>query len=313
MLRLLNVHDTLQATEAKRISQLSATRPALAPSARHHLGSSPVAWNRTCALAEMGFRAFFPPDGTAPPPADGSSLPVAYSLLASSRLGYSPKMAYHRAYHTTFRKRGSNTNFCFRQKICGLTSRGPAAPLDPTRSPVAAAHSPAGEAAANCPLGIPHHHCFHHLLNPKRTNYMSNLTFPLPSLMSTSHQSLSQPCGALAVQPCLAPVPSPPQPSTPLSASQSEKPATAPVSPLPVARCSVKGCVFPVSTPGHNQCHYHDLLQSEAELFQSHQPSHLLALHAPFGIPDEEPDDSRQKDRKRQAAEREAFILDEAA
>ena len=201
-------------------------------------------------MAEMGFRAFFPPDGTAPPPADGSSLPVAYSLLASSRLGYSPKMAYHRAYHTTFRKRGSNTNFCFRQKICGLTSRGPAAPLDPTRSPVAAAHSPAGEAAANCPLGIPHHHCFHHLLNPKRTNYMSNLTFPLPSLMSTPRQALSQPCGALAVQPCLAPVPSPPQPSTPLSASQSEKPATAPVSPMPVARCSVKGCVFPRFHPG---------------------------------------------------------------
>jgi hypothetical protein len=39
----------------------------------------------------------------------------------------------------------------------------------------------------------------------------------------------------------------------------------------------------------------------------------LLSLQAPFGIPDEEPDDSRQQDRKRQAAEREAFILDEAA
>jgi hypothetical protein len=37
----------------------------------------------------------------------------------------------------------------------------------------------------------------------------------------------------------------------------------------------------------------------------------LLSLHAPFGIPDNEPDDSRQQDRKRQAAEREAFILDD--
>jgi hypothetical protein len=39
----------------------------------------------------------------------------------------------------------------------------------------------------------------------------------------------------------------------------------------------------------------------------------LLSLHAPFGIPDDEPDDSRHQDRKRRAAEREAFILDETA
>jgi hypothetical protein len=39
----------------------------------------------------------------------------------------------------------------------------------------------------------------------------------------------------------------------------------------------------------------------------------LLSLHAPFGIPDVEPDDSRQRDRKRQAAEREEFLMDEAA
>jgi hypothetical protein len=34
-------------------------------------------------------------------------------------------------------------------------------------------------------------------------------------------------------------------------------------------------------------------------------------LQAPFGLPDQEPDDSRLQDRKRQAAERELFILDE--
>lgn len=62
-------------------------------------------------------------------------------------------------------------------------------------------------------------------------------------------------------------------------------------------------------------CRYHQLQQSaeEAEHFQSLQPTLLLTLHAPFGIPDYEPDDSRQQDRKRQAVEREAFILDEAA
>jgi hypothetical protein len=36
-------------------------------------------------------------------------------------------------------------------------------------------------------------------------------------------------------------------------------------------------------------------------------------LSAPFGEPEEEFDDSRQQDRKRQSAEREAFILDEPA
>jgi len=61
-------------------------------------------------------------------------------------------------------------------------------------------------------------------------------------------------------------------------------------------------------------CHYHELLHSpEASLFASHQPTHLMSLQAPFGIPDEEPDDTRHEDRKRQAAERAAFILDEPA
>jgi hypothetical protein len=57
-------------------------------------------------------------------------------------------------------------------------------------------------------------------------------------------------------------------------------------------------------------CHYHELLQSDAhaELFESHQPTLLLSLYAPFGVPEEEPDDSRQQDRKRQAVEREAFL-----
>jgi hypothetical protein len=36
-----------------------------------------------------------------------------------------------------------------------------------------------------------------------------------------------------------------------------------------------------------------------------------MSLQAPFAISDQEPDDSRYADRKRQAAEREAFILDE--
>jgi hypothetical protein len=61
-------------------------------------------------------------------------------------------------------------------------------------------------------------------------------------------------------------------------------------------------------------CQYHELLQSDAEagLFASQQPTLLLSLYAPFGIPDYEPDDSRIQDRRRQAAEREEFLMDEA-
>jgi len=78
-------------------------------------------------------------------------------------------------------------------------------------------------------------------------------------------------------------------------------------------RCSVRGCVFPVSRRGRRKCQYHALQQLEASLFESRQPSCLLLLQAPFGLPDEEPDDSRQKDRVRWASEREQFLLDDAA
>jgi hypothetical protein len=142
---------------------------------------------------------------------------------------------------------------------------------------------------------------------------MSNLILPLSPLVDNPPRPLPQSSGALGVQPCLEPVPDVPRKSTPLEVAPSRETVSAPSAPAPSARCSVKGCVFPAPAQGRTECHYHELLRSEAELFQSHQPSHLLSLRAPFGIPDQEPDDSRQQDRKRQAVEREAFILDEAA
>ncbi|MGA3328581.1 MAG: hypothetical protein ABSF45_29380 [Terriglobia bacterium] len=143
---------------------------------------------------------------------------------------------------------------------------------------------------------------------------MSNPIYPLPPFVNIPPQPPSEPSGALAVQPCLAPVPAIPEASISSAAPPPEKPATAPPAPLELPRCSEKGCVFP-APQGHTMCHYHELMQSdaEAELFESHQPTLLLSLQAPFGIPDEEPDDSRQQDRQRQAAEREAFLLDEAS
>ena len=139
---------------------------------------------------------------------------------------------------------------------------------------------------------------------------MSNLIFPLAFPVSALPQPRAQACGGLAVQPCLAPgnaasAPSVP-PAAPLPTLSNATPA-----PLPSPRCSVKGCVFPAPDAETKRCHYHELLHSEGEIFQSHQPTYLLSLHAPFGIADEEPDNTRREDRKRKAAEREKFLLDE--
>lgn len=268
---------------------------------------------RTRAFPENGCLAIFPPGGAPLPKLDWPSLGVAYPLLAKSRLGCSPNLGWYAAYHTTTCKSRRNTNQCLDEKSRGLPASRPAAPFicpvaqPPQRFPrswkrwrIAAQEFPAITAFIIARF-------------KKRTNHMSNLMFPLPPLVDIPPRTPSQPCGALAAQPCLAPVPAIPGPSTPPAVPALEKPASATLVPYPSARCSVKGCVFPAPLQGHTMCHYHELLQSEGELFQSQQPSHLLSLHAPFGIPDDEPDDSRQQDRKRQAAEREAFILDEAA
>ncbi len=144
---------------------------------------------------------------------------------------------------------------------------------------------------------------------------MSNLIHPLSPLVNIPPRPPSTPCGPLAVQPCLAPAPAVPPPSIPTAVPLPERPGSDAPAPRRSPRCSVKGCVFPAPIQGSTTCHYHELLQSDAEAphFQSHQPSHLLSLYAPFGVPEAEPDDSRQQDRKRQDAEREAFLLDEPA
>lgn len=143
---------------------------------------------------------------------------------------------------------------------------------------------------------------------------MSNPMYPLPPNVTFPPRPAAVPCGALSVQPCLAPAPAP-APAGPYSAGPRPEITATPVPSLSSARCSVKGCVFPAGSLSPRLCHYHELLQSdsEAQHFQSHQPTHLLSLQAPFGIADEEPDDSRQQDRRRQTAERESYLLDEAA
>ena len=134
---------------------------------------------------------------------------------------------------------------------------------------------------------------------------MSNLILPASSLARVPPLTLAH--GALGVQPCLEPV-------TDVARTLAPAVVVPPTPPAPAvsARCSVKGCVFPSAFSDRAECRYHALWRTEAQLFQSHQPSHMLLLSAPFGER-EEFDDSRQQDRKRQAAERAAFVLDEPA
>ncbi len=139
---------------------------------------------------------------------------------------------------------------------------------------------------------------------------MPNLIYSLPPIISVPPRPTPEPSGALAVQPCLARIPAVAGLSISLPVPLPVKPGARPA-PKQLARCSVKGCVFPASSPQHPQCHYHELQRSEGALFQSHQPSYLLTLHVPLGVPDSELDDSRYRDRRQQAAEREAFLLDE--
>lgn len=139
---------------------------------------------------------------------------------------------------------------------------------------------------------------------------MPNLIFSLPPIASVPPRPPPESCGALAAQPCLAPIPAVPPASTPPAIPPPEESVT-PSASRQSPRCAVKGCVFPAPYLGHPECHYHELQQAEGALFQSHQPSHLLTLHMPLGVPDYELDDSRYRDRKRQAAERESFLLEE--
>jgi hypothetical protein len=140
---------------------------------------------------------------------------------------------------------------------------------------------------------------------------MSNLNYPLTFPEIVPPQATSGSYATLDVQPRSARVSNVPRIQPREAASQlKDEPALAPSA---SARCSIKACVFPAASSPAAKCRYHTLLDSDAYLFQSHQPSHLMLLYAPFGVSDHEPNDSRQQDRKRQAAERESFILDESA
>jgi hypothetical protein len=215
------------------------------------------------------------------------------------------------AYHTTICKLPAHTNQHLGKKFGDLPGSRRVAPYSMSGSPVARALFPRLRPA---PAGSPAFIEVIAIHPRKRTKYMSNLPFAVPAGAGDPPRSHSQSSGALAVQICLAFVPAIPEPATPPAVPLPEKTFSPPPAPLPSTRCSEKGCVYPAVSLAQTTCRYHELLQSgvDAELFESRQPSYLLALYAPFGIPDDEPDDSRQQDRQRQVAEREKFLLDQA-
>lgn len=97
--------------------------------------------------------------------------------------------------------------------------------------------------------------------------------------------------------------------------SQVDSRSAGPQSDIPVApRCDEKGCVFPVVGPGRSKCLAHSREEYEPKHFGSSQPTVLLLDRAKYGLPDPEtePDDSRARDRRRELAERAAFLEETA-
>jgi hypothetical protein len=115
----------------------------------------------------------------------------------------------------------------------------------------------------------------------------------------------------LPAQPC-SPSLSQPDPGAPLPLAHKQdsgRPAL-PFPPMPggtSGRCSVKGCIFPSAGQGGDQCRHHLLAEQEPKFFLSMQPSILLLDQAKFGIPDQDYEDPRARDRRRLAALREKF------
>ena len=84
-------------------------------------------------------------------------------------------------------------------------------------------------------------------------------------------------------------------------------PAKKPVR-IEARRCIERGCIYPAGPGESGRCLQHQRQQHEPALFHSRQPSMILLDCAKFGLPEEEPEDSRFRDRRRLLAQREAFL-----
>ena len=87
-----------------------------------------------------------------------------------------------------------------------------------------------------------------------------------------------------------------------------------PPKPVPLARCSEKGCVFPAAGP-QGRCLQHQRQWSEPGFYSSHQPTSALLEQGRFGpVRPEWLEDAKAghaQDRRRMAAEREHFLREQ--
>jgi hypothetical protein len=103
-----------------------------------------------------------------PPRRPRPSSPVAYYLPEISRLGYSPKLAPHRAYHNMSCRCGCNTNQQLNKKTGGPSSLPLRPGLSQPGSPVIAILSPARGSAPLHPRACSGHSHSRHSINPKK-------------------------------------------------------------------------------------------------------------------------------------------------
>src|SRR5208337_374902 len=110
----------------------------------------------------------------------------------------------------------------------------------------------------------------------------------------------------------LSPASTSPPPLLPSAESASNRAISIPPAKRPVRiearRCGERGCIYPAGPGESGRCLQHQRQQREPALFHSRQPSMILLDCAKFGLPEEEPEDSRFRDRRRLAAQREAFL-----
>ncbi len=113
------MYGTQEAIRQGRYPRSPSTRPARPVPGGPYLWDSRWAmdFSRTRTFPGNGSSAFPSPGDPPQPNLDYPFLPVAYCLLAHSRLGYSPKVGLDAAYHTTSCKSRSNTNVMCGQKI----------------------------------------------------------------------------------------------------------------------------------------------------------------------------------------------------
>lgn len=92
-------------------------------------------------------------------------------------------------------------------------------------------------------------------------------------------------------------------------AASMRKPTVEPA-PLRSPRCAERGCVFPAAPGPDGKCLHHLRQTREPILFSSYQPTRAVLDRGRFGVPGEEVDTSRNRDRRQLVAMREAFLED---